>query len=84
MGYEDTPCFSVNRYTVHDSSFVLGTAPAVYIVTEGSGMITGNDYKRELNKGMYFYLPYGAKGQCAVQSDFDLQLIECLPPLADV
>ena len=84
MGYEDTPCFSVNRYTVHDSSFVLGTAPAVYIVTEGSGMITGNDYKRELNKGMYFYLPYGAKGQCAVQSDCDLQLIECLPPLADV
>ena len=83
MGYEDTPCFSVNRYTVHDSSFVLETAPAVYIVTEGAGMITGDDYNRKLKKGMYFYLPYGAKGRCSVRSDRDLQIVECLPPLAD-
>lgn len=84
MSYKDTPCFSVNRYTIHDSSFVLETAPAVYIVTEGSGMITGDNYIRKLKKGMYFYLPYIAKGQCTVQSDCDLELVECLPPLADI
>lgn len=78
---QDTPCFCVNRYTV-SSEFRLLEAPSIYIVTSGNGIIMGKDYMRELKKGDYFFLPYGAKGNYEIRTKLQIELIECLPPRA--
>ena len=81
MSYEDTPCFSVNRYTLTKGDMILTTAPAIYIVSEGEGELVGEGYKRRVKKGSYFYLPYAAMEQCRVQTEKSIQLVECLPAL---
>lgn len=81
MTYQDTPCFAANRYTIHNSTFTLTTAPAIYIVTNGSGSIIGNSYKKDIAKGDYFFLPYASKDTFSISTNEMLQLVECLPAL---
>ena len=62
IGPEDTPCFSMTRYSVHGGKAALTTPAAVYIVTEGQGTLEGAGYARTLKKGDYFFLPASAQG----------------------
>ncbi len=81
ISYHDTPCFSVNRYCISKGSMLLGAAPAIYMVTNGSGQILGEIYSRALKKGDFFMLPYHALNQHHIATNTNLELIECLPPL---
>lgn len=80
IGAEDTPCFSVHRHRITKGNMLLEQAPCVYIVTEGEGCIKKGDYKQNLKKGDYFFLPFAAKGMCHVETEQELELVECLPP----
>lgn len=80
ISYEDTPCFQVERCTLHNTKLRLEKSPAVYVVTKGVGKIlTESGFERILCKGDYFYLPYVAKNSCTIATEEGLEFIECLP-----
>ena len=78
---EDTPCFSVVRYTV-TKKVKLVKGAVIYIVTKGEGKIEGESYQREVKQGDYFFLPFEARDKFTAVSNKDkpLELIECIPP----
>ncbi len=80
IGKDDTPCFGVERYIVNGGETEKLPAPCVYVVTEGSGKLTGDGYEKELKKGDYFFMPYSCEGKYTVQSDSELTLAACIPP----
>lgn len=78
--YDDTPCFAENRHTVRaGGSFVMDYAPSVYICLEGKAVIESENYRKEIGRGDYFYLPYAAEGKFRVSSETEAVLVECLP-----
>lgn len=84
ISYEDTPCFAENRHTLKDGgSFVMDFAPAVYICLEGKAVITGEDYRKEIKTGDYFYLPFAAEGKFTVSAEEHAVIIDCLPSKQD-
>lgn len=84
ISYEDTPCFSENRHTIKNGgSFIMDYAPSVYICLEGNAVITGENYKKEIKKGDYFYLPFVAENKFTVSTKTNATLIECLPSKQD-
>lgn len=76
----DTTCFNVFRYTINNS-YTLQSAPAIYVISAGSGVILGEDFKRKVKKGDYFFLPYAASNRFTLTSNENevLELVECLP-----
>lgn len=78
---DDTPCFSVEKYYV-SKTLTLEYAPAIYIVLEGTGVLEGKGYKKEVKKGDYFFLPKNALGKIEVTSDnsHTLEIVACIPP----
>lgn len=80
ISFEDTPCFSVQRYTIRDGEQQICFAPAVYVVTEGVGEVRYGEESRELKKGDYFFLPYAAKEHTVLRTNSKLQVVICLPP----
>ena len=84
ISYEDTPCFGENRHTIKNGgSFVMDFAPSVYICLDGNAVITGENYKKEIKKGDYFYLPYVAEKKFTISTETNATLIECLPSKQD-
>ena len=80
IGKEDTTCFGVERYVIDNGETEALTAPCVYVVTEGNGKLTGDNYEKELKKGDYFFMPYCCKDKYTVKSNAQLTLAVCLPP----
>lgn len=80
IGKDDTPCFGVERYLVNGGETEKLPAPCVYVVTDGTGKLTGDGYEKTLKKGDYFFMPYSCKGKYTVQSDSELTLAACIPP----
>ena len=80
IGYDDTPCFAVNRYTLNNSSISLEEAPAIYLVTNGNGQLSWDleKSKRDISKGDYFVIPHCIKGQVSLSGN--IEIAECLPP----
>ena len=84
ISYQDTPCFAENRHTIKNGgSFVMDYAPSVYICLDGNAVITGENYRKEIKKGDYFYLPYVAENKFTVSTETSATLIECLPSKQD-
>ena len=79
ISYNDTPCFAVGRITVEGGMTDDLVAPAIYIVTKGSGTVHCNGKKYNVNKGDYFFAPHSIKSNWSVMCDGKLELIECLP-----
>ena len=80
ISYADTPCFAENRHTIKNGgSFVMNYAPSVYLCVDGDAVIIGDNYKKEIKKGDYFFLPYVAEGKFKVRTENKATLIECLP-----
>lgn len=77
IGAEDTPCFSVTRYVLEKGDVTLEDGASIWIVAEGSGTVTAENYERELKKGDYFFLPAAAAGKCTVHGE-KMQLVCCL------
>ena len=80
IGYGDTPCFAVQRYTIIAGEQTLIHAPAVYVVTEGEGVVAYGEQSRRVKKGDYFFLPYAMKEKAMLQTKGNLQVVVCLPP----
>ncbi len=70
-----TSSFAVRSATLAGGSFELGRGAAVYVVTEGSGEILGDNYKTAVKKGDYFLMPENAKGKFSVTGC--LKMVEC-------
>lgn len=79
ISYDDTPCFGVGRIRLTESSTNDITAPAIYIVTEGEGVVSANGKTRKIHKGDYFFVPHCIKNNVTVSTDSSLELVECLP-----
>ena len=74
---EHTDCFKINRFTLNFGKAVLnaGETYAVYIVTSGSGVLTGENYRKEIKKGDYFFMPANLSGKFTVSGN--LEIVEC-------
>lgn len=70
-----TTSFGVRTAHICGGSFPLAKGAAVYVVTEGEGVVCGEDYRREIKKGDYFLMPECAKGRYTVTGS--LCLTEC-------
>ena len=77
IGEKNTDCFVVNRVTLDGGSFTpdLSGTYGVYIVTEGSGVIEGEGYSREIKKGDYFFIPACCMGKFAISGN--VTITEC-------
>lgn len=78
--YNDTPCFAVNRYYATEE--VTLPAPAIYVVTSGSGKVTCDGYDREVKRGEYFFAPASINGKLKAQGE-GLELVQCCLPKKD-
>lgn len=70
-----TNSFSVRVVTLDNGEFSLNRGVAIYVVLEGEGNITGNDYSKGIKRGDYFFLPEAAKGSYKVTGN--LKFAEC-------
>lgn len=79
IGPEDTPCFSVDRYSISQGSVTLNTPASVWVCTKGSGSIEASGgYSHSIKMGDYFFLPAAATGKCTAKSAGELQLVCCV------
>lgn len=79
ISFKDTPCFTVNRYTVNTSCALRNLA--VYVVTKGEGELVSPAGRTFLKKGMYFFVPFAAR-EVTICTKSGLEMVECLPPAA--
>ncbi len=77
ISYDDTPCFSANRHTLTGGGFVIDYAPSLFIVLEGKADIIGENYKRTVSKGEYFFMPFSAENKFKIKGV--ATIIESLP-----
>lgn len=71
-----TSSFSVRCITFYGGEFRLSKGAAVYVVTEGEGIVSGENYTREIKKGDYFLMPDVAKDKF-VLSGKNMKITEC-------
>ena len=76
IGADDTPCFRMERYILTGGTAPLDHPAGIYIITHGSGTITGSNYKRPVGRGNYFFLPAHAAEHFTIQGN--LELICCV------
>jgi len=75
IGADTTECFLMERLRVNGGMYNLAPG-AVYIVTDGEGVLTGDGYARTVRKGEYFYLPAMADRIC-IASETGIELVLC-------
>ena len=77
IGEKNTDCFIVNRITVNDGKYLtdIKDSYGIYIVTEGSGVLTDGEYIKNIKKGDYFFMPAGAMGNFCIEGN--LTVAEC-------
>ncbi len=81
IGPEDTNCFTLNRHQFENRTLPDLAAPAVYLVTQGEGVLfSASGYAHALKKGEYFFLPACASRMYGVTSESPMEILECLPP----
>ncbi len=73
----DTPCFSMQRHTLHGGALRMQTPASVWICVGGNGELCGEDYRRAIKTGDYFLLPAAAAGKIIVKAEKELQIICC-------
>ena len=78
IGKEDTPCFSVKRFTLSGGSFNLDIPASIWVCTEGEGVLTGVGYKKEIKRGDCFFLPFAASGEINAETKTALTLVACI------
>lgn len=71
-----TESFAVKNITLSGGEFILGRGAAVYVVTEGCGLIIGENYSREIKKGDYFLMPDAAKDKFCLTGK-NMKITEC-------
>ena len=74
---KNTDCFIINKITLSGGEYTpaLNNSYAVYIATNGSGKITGDNYTKEIKKGDYFFMPAAAMDKYKITGN--LEIVEC-------
>lgn len=80
ISYSQTPCFAVNRYYADEKTTL--PAPAIFVVSEGKGILTCKEMNREIKKGDYFFAPALCDGSLFAEGK-GLELIQCCLPLKE-
>ena len=70
-----TDAFSVRSITLNNGFFTLDKQCAIYVIIDGKGEITGENYKIDICRGDYFLLPANAVNKFTVNGK--LKIIEC-------
>lgn len=72
-----TDCFIVNRIKLSGGNFTpnVNDSYGVYIVVDGNGKITGDNYLKEIKKGDYFFMPACSMGNFEIGGN--AEIIEC-------
>jgi mannose-6-phosphate isomerase len=78
IGKDDTPCFSVKRFSVHRGSVTLDIPASIWVCTDGEGTLTGEYYEKAIKKGDYFFLPAAAAGHVQAVTGATLTLVACM------
>ena len=73
----DTDCFVINRITIRGGEYKLNVNDSygVYIVTNGTGELNGENYSQKLEKGDYFFMPACLMDKFSVKGK--LEVVEC-------
>ncbi len=72
-----TDCFVINRITINGGKHTLNIPDSygVYIVTNGIGKISGDNYSKNIKKGDYFFMPACLMGKFEITGD--IEVAEC-------
>lgn len=73
----ETECFVINRITLDGGVYTLNVADSygVYIVTNGNGEISGENYSKQIKKGDYFFMPACVMDKFKISGN--LEIVEC-------
>ena len=73
----DTDCFVINRITLNGGKYLLNVdgSYGVYIVTDGKGTISSEEYSRKIKKGDYFFMPSSLMNKFNIEGN--IEVIEC-------
>lgn len=73
----NTECFAINRISLLGGKkrLQIEDSYAVYIVTEGLGSLVGADYRKNIQKGDYFFMPACLMGKYSIEGN--IEVIEC-------
>lgn len=74
---KDTDCFIINRIKLTGGDYTpdVKDSYAIYIITDGEGKLSGEDYSRDINKGDYFFMPYSLMGKYKLSGN--MTVVEC-------
>lgn len=77
IGEKATDCFIVNRFKLNGGKCTLNVTDSygVYIVTDGCGTLEGENYKKEIKKGDYFFMPSCLMGKFTISGN--MECVEC-------
>lgn len=78
IGKEDTPCFSVKRFSLRGGSVSLTIPASIWVCVDGEGVLFADGYKRSIKKGDYFFLPAAAAGTIDAATKTSLTLVACV------
>ncbi len=77
ISYNDTPCFSLNRYDVKNKCSLPACERArAFVIIDGEGELDGISFKR----GESAFIPAQNGSIIAAPSEHEMTLLECLPP----
>ena len=77
IGQSETPCFSMNRFSIEKAQMTLAAPASVWICVEGEGKVISDGYDRKIGAGEYFFLPAAAAGKCAVSTGGKIKMVCC-------
>lgn len=77
---DDTPCFSLLRYTVKNGETEPLSSPCIYVVTDGSGELSCGSETIHIKKGDYFFMPFSCDKKYTAKSSSNLTVAACFPP----
>lgn len=74
---KNTDCFIINRIKLSGGEAELNVKDSygIYIVTEGSGFLYGENYSKEIKKGDYFFMPACLMGKFKISGE--MNVVEC-------
>ncbi len=74
VGEKDTDCFIINRFKLFGGEVTADVKDsyAVYIVTDGKGAVTGENYVKEIKKGDYFFMPACLMGKFKLSGNMEI------------
>lgn len=78
IGPADTPCFSMDRYTLSGGEIMLNAPASIWICVIGEARVCFPGGQKALKTGDYFFLPASASGKCSIFSEKNAEIVSCM------